>query len=64
MVGVLTILAVIGGAVVMSNGFDKTISSVDDPIQSSAEIIPDYAQNLMLILQNVVQELYFETLVF
>ena len=45
MVGVLTILAVIGGAVVMSNGFDKTISSVDDPIQSSAEIIPDTTES-------------------
>ena len=44
-VGVLTILAVIGGAVVMSNGFDKTISSVDDPIQSSAEIIPDTTES-------------------
>jgi hypothetical protein len=44
-VGVLTILAVIGGAVVMSNGFDKTISSVDDPTQSSAEIIPDTTES-------------------
>ena len=32
-VGVLAILAVIGGAVVMSSGFDKTVSSIDDSIQ-------------------------------
>ena len=38
-VGVLVILAVIGGAVVMNNGFDRTFSSVDEPIQSPTEVI-------------------------
>jgi len=43
-VGVLAILAVIGGAVVMSGGFEKTISStVDDSAQPSKEVTSDTA---------------------
>ena len=37
MIGVLAILAVIGGAVVMSGGFEKTISSIDDKEPLSKE---------------------------
>ena len=36
-IGVLAILAVIGGAVVMSGGFEKTISSIDDKEPLSKE---------------------------
>ena len=38
-IGVLAILAVIGGAVVMNNGFDKTISSDDESILPPTEVI-------------------------
>ena len=38
-IGVLAILAVVGGAVVMSNGFENTVSSVDDHVQSPTEVI-------------------------
>ena len=40
-IGVLVILAVIGGAVVMNNGFEKTVSSVDDPVQPPTEVISE-----------------------
>ena len=41
-VGGLAILAVIGGAVVMSGGFEKTVStSVDDSAQPSKEVTSD-----------------------
>jgi len=38
-IGVLAILAVIGGAVVVNNGFDKTVSSDDDSVQPPTEVI-------------------------
>ena len=38
-IGVLAILAVIGGAVVMNNGFDKTVSSDDESILPPTEVI-------------------------
>ena len=44
-VGVLAILAVIGGAVVMSNGFDKSISSDDEPIQPVTEVISETSES-------------------
>ena len=43
-VGVLVILAVIGGAVVVNNGFDKTISLVDEPTQPSLEVISEITE--------------------
>ena len=38
-IGVLAILAVIGGAVVVNNGFDKTVSSDDESILPPTEVI-------------------------
>ena len=38
-IGVLAILAVIGGTVVVNNGFDKTVSSDDDSVQPPTEVI-------------------------
>ncbi|MDB4839990.1 zinc ribbon domain-containing protein [Nitrosopumilus sp.] len=40
-IGVLSILAVIGGIVVMNNGFDKTVSLDDDSVQPPTEIISE-----------------------
>ena len=44
-IGVLAILAVIGGAVVMNNGFDKTISSDDDSVQPPTEVINETTES-------------------
>jgi predicted nucleic acid-binding Zn ribbon protein len=44
-IGVLAILAVIGGAVVMNNGFDKTVSSDDESILPPTEIINDITES-------------------
>ena len=44
-IGVLAILAVIGGAVVASNGFDKTVTSVDDPVQPPTKVINEIADS-------------------
>ncbi|MDC1136575.1 zinc ribbon domain-containing protein [Nitrosopumilus sp.] len=43
--GVLAILAVIGGGVVMNNGFDKTVSSDDDFIQTPTEVISETTES-------------------
>ena len=40
-IGVLVILAVIGGGVVMNNGFDKTVSLDEDSVQSPTEVISE-----------------------
>ena len=44
-IGVLSILALIGGIVVMNNGFDKTVSSDDDSVQPSTEIISETTES-------------------
>jgi len=44
-IGVLAILAVIGGGVVMNNGFDKTVSSDDDFIQTPTEVISETTES-------------------
>ena len=44
-IGVLAILAVVGGAVVMSNGFEKTVSLVDDPVQPPIEVISEITES-------------------
>ena len=44
-IGVLSILAVIGGIVVMNNGFDKTVSSDDDSVQLPTEVISETTES-------------------
>ena len=44
-IGVLAILAVIGGAVVVNNGFDKTVSSDDDSVQLPTEVINETTES-------------------
>ena len=44
-IGVLAILAVIGGAVVMNNGFDKTVSSDDESILPPTEVINETTES-------------------
>ena len=44
-IGVLAILAVIGGAVVMNNGFDKTISSDDDSVQPPTKVMTEITES-------------------
>ena len=44
-IGVLSILAVIGGIVVMNNGFDKTVSSDDDSVQPPTEVISETTES-------------------
>ena len=39
--GILAILAIVGGAVVMNNGFDKTVTSIDNSVQPSVEVIDE-----------------------
>ena len=40
-IGVLGILAIIGGAVAMNGGFDKTVTSVESPVELSVEVIDE-----------------------
>ena len=40
-IGVLGILAIIGGAVAMTGGFDKTVTSVESPVELSVEVIDE-----------------------
>ena len=40
-IGVLGILAIIGGAVAMNGGFDKTVPSVESPVELSVEVIDE-----------------------
>ena len=44
-IGVLAILTVIGGAVITSNGFDKTVSSVVDPVKTSTKVISETTES-------------------
>jgi len=44
-VGVLAILAIVGGAVVMNNGFDKTVTSIDNSVQPSTEVISETTES-------------------
>ena len=44
-IGVLAILAVIGGAVVMNNGFDKKVSSDDASVQPPTEVISEITES-------------------
>ena len=44
-IGALVILAVIGGAVVMNNGFDKTVSSDDASVQPPTEVISEIIES-------------------
>jgi hypothetical protein len=44
-IGILAILAVIGGAVVMNNGFDKTVSSDDESILPPTEVINETTES-------------------
>ncbi|WP_067960945.1 zinc ribbon domain-containing protein [Nitrosopumilus sp. Nsub] len=40
-VGGLAILAIVGGAVVINNGFDKIVASIDNSVQPSVEAIDE-----------------------
>ena len=40
-IGVLGILTIIGGAVAMNGGFDKTVPSVESPVELSVEVIDE-----------------------
>ena len=40
-IGILGILAIIGGAVAMNGGFDKTVPSVESPVELSVEVIDE-----------------------
>ena len=44
-IGVLALLAVIGGAAVMNNGFDKTVSSDDESILPPTEVINETTES-------------------
>ena len=44
-IGVLAILAVIGGAVVVNTGFDKTVSLDDDSVQPPTEVINETTES-------------------
>ncbi|MGB1770370.1 MAG: hypothetical protein ACPHEV_05890, partial [Nitrosopumilus sp.] len=44
-IGVLGILAIIGGAVAMNGGFDKTVTSVESPVELSVEVIDEPSEN-------------------
>ena len=44
-IGVLAILAVLGGAVVLSNGFDKTVSSNDNLVSPPTEVISETTES-------------------
>ncbi|MDB4850231.1 zinc ribbon domain-containing protein [Nitrosopumilus sp.] len=44
-IGVLAILAVIGGGVIMNNGFDKTVSSDDNSISTPIDVINETTES-------------------
>ena len=48
-IGVLVILAIIGGYIVMNNGFDKIVPSADVPVQLSTEVITEIAESNVVV---------------